>query len=250
MHWVGCLWFWITEHATVLAAVVSAVAAAVIAWFTVTLASATRGLKASADQQVAEAKALRKIAEAQEAISGAQTDVLIAQKQIARQQFLAEHRPKLRVRHVSIVTADHIGHPTLFFKHGGEVKGGLAVVNVGGTKATVVESRYRIYVSRSGLPASAPYDRSFHKLLLDGQILDVGESCAIPIKDEIVMEPPSAGTDVELRQFERGGWQIYVMGQIRYQDEGGCDRFMGFCRLRGSDGRFRIVDDQDYEFED
>jgi hypothetical protein len=64
------------------------------------------------------------------------------------------------------------------------------------------------------------------------------------------MEPPPPGADVELRQFERGGWKIYVMGQIQYQDEGGHDRFMGFCRLWGSDGRFHVVEDPDYEYED
>jgi hypothetical protein len=43
---------------------------------------------------------------------------------------------------------------------------------------------------------------------------------------------------------------MYVMGQIRYRDSGGADRFMGFCRERGTDGRFRAVDDADYEYQD
>jgi hypothetical protein len=64
------------------------------------------------------------------------------------------------------------------------------------------------------------------------------------------MEPPRLGIDVEPRQFERGGWKIYVMGQIRYQDEGGRDRFMGFCRVGDGKSGFVAVDDPDYEYED
>jgi len=97
---------------------------------------------------------------------------------------------------------------------------------------------------------SAPYDSEFHNLLLPDQTLDVGESRATPIADRIVMEPPPDGSDIEVRAFERGGWKIYVMGQIRYKDEGGAERFMGFCRERQTDGRFRAVNDPDYEYED
>jgi hypothetical protein len=197
--------------------------------------------------------------------------VVVVEDRVAEIEFLAGHdaisssekkstscgvvrqpysSPKLRVRHVSVVTADHIGHPTIFFSHGAEIRGGLAVVNVGGTKATIIESRYRIYVSKDGLPASAPYDTAFRNLLLPGQILNIGESCATPIVDKIVMEAPPPGIDVELRAFERDGWKIYVMGQIRYQDEGGHDRFMGFCRVGDGKHGFRAVDDADYEYED
>jgi hypothetical protein len=180
----------------------------------------------------------------------AQVDTAVKQAEIAQLQHLATHRPHLRVRHVSVVTADHIGHPTIFFSHGRKIKGGLAVVNVGGTRAKIVESRYRIFFSKEGLPKSAPYDESFNNLLLAGQVLDIGESCAIPISDEIIMEPPPAGADLELRKFEREGWKIYVMGQIRYQDESGNDRFMGFCRVGDGKSGFRAVNDPDYEYED
>jgi hypothetical protein len=71
VSWISCVWAWVAGHAIILSTVVSAIAAAVIAWFTIVLAGATRGLKASADKQIA-------IAETQAAISGAQTDVLRA----------------------------------------------------------------------------------------------------------------------------------------------------------------------------
>jgi hypothetical protein len=139
----------------------------------------------------------------------------------------------------------------LFFSHGAEIQGGLAVVNVGGSAATIVETRYRIFFSKSGLPAAAPYDTDFRiNLLLPDQILEAGESCATPIFDKIVMERPEPGIDVEMRKFERENWEIFVMGQIRYRDDGGAERFMGFCRRRTSDGRFVAVNDPDYEYED
>jgi hypothetical protein len=207
------------------------------------------GIKQAHDMRdsIAAANKMAEVADKQFLITGLQTDIQKKQHAVGRLEFLATHRPKLRVRHVSVVTADHTGHPTIFFNHGSGVKGGLAVVNVGGTKATIIESRYRIFFSKTGLPVSAPYDESFHELLLPEQVLDIGESCAIPIADTIVMDPSKVD---ELRAFENGGWKIYVMGQIRYQDEGGHDRFMGFCRERGSGGRFRAVDDLDYEYED
>ena len=63
------------------------------------------------------------------------------------------------------------------------------------------------------------------------------------------MDPPPLGADVELSAFDGGGWKIYVMGHIQYQDEGGHDRFMGYEPGDGTSG-FRAVDDPDYEYED
>jgi hypothetical protein len=207
----------------------------------------------AAERQSVTMRQMADIADKQLSITGLQTDIQQKQHAVARLQFLATHRPRLRIRHVSISDpAFFIGHPTMFFNHGGEIKGGLVVVNVGGTKATIIESRYRIFFSKDGLPVTAPYESDFHNLLLAGQSLDIGESCATPIMDKIIMDPPAPGREdeVELPAFERGGWKIYVMGQIRYKDEGGAHRFMGFCRLQESDGRFRAIDDPDYEYDD
>jgi hypothetical protein len=196
-----------------------------------------------------------KIAGQQTAILGAQTDIALKQKEIARQAFIVTHRPRLRVRHVSIKDESaHIGLPLFFFNQGDKIEGGLVVVNVGGSNAIVINTRYRIYFSKDGLPAAVPYDGDGFRtnLLFPEQVLTVGESCATPIADVIIMDnpalPPEAG--LELRAFERGNWKIYVMGQIKYRDESGVERFMGFCREGGKDGRFRPVDDIDYEYED
>ena len=163
------------------------------------------------------------------------------QHAIGRLQFFATHRPKLRVRHVSVADpALTIGHPTLFYQTGERVKGGLVVVNIGGSDATVVETRYRIFFSKTGLPISAPYDEDFRTdLLMPNQILKPGKSCATPIADTIRMDAINPDGVLKIRPFERDGWTIYVMGQIRYADGMGAERFMGFCRMRDKTGKYR-----------
>jgi len=74
--------------------------------------------------------------------TGSLADIAQMQHALDRSQFLAINRPHLRIRHVTINV--HFGL-TNFFNHGEETTGGLCVVNVGGTRATVVESRYRIF---------------------------------------------------------------------------------------------------------
>jgi hypothetical protein len=227
------------------AAVFTALATIAIAWFTWTLWQSQKEM----------ARLTRGIADIQEKqmlIQGAQTDIQKKQHAIGRLQFLATHRPRLQIRHVAVVhQGKTIGHPTFFFSHGTKVKGGLSVVNIGGSDATIVDTRYRIFFSNTGLPAEAPYDTDFRgNLLLPDQILKVGESCATPIEDTAVMEPPDRNGTQDIRAFDREGWKIYIMGWIRYRDEGGAERFMGFCRERQSDGRFRSISDPDYEWED
>lgn len=72
---------------------VAALASVVIAIFTAVLWRATDKTAALAEQTVA-------LAGQQVALEGLQTDVLEKQKEIARQQYLAEHRPKLVLKDV------------------------------------------------------------------------------------------------------------------------------------------------------
>jgi hypothetical protein len=211
------------------------VAAGIIAWFTVTLARATTGLRTSADDQIAESKALRKIAETQATIANA--------------QHLAEHRPHLRVRHVSLGTPQV---PLRTPNVDSEITGGFVVVNVGGTKAKIVDSRYLIHFARTrdGLPMHSPLDDSWTEIFApNSPDLGIGESRAIPIIGNVWIGTDQArgNTFILLRNNE---WTVYVMGQIQYQDDGGNDRFMGFCRRWAGEGTFEAVPDPDYEYED
>jgi hypothetical protein len=111
-------------------------------------------------EQAAEMKIASGLAETQNAIIAAQTDIQTKQHALSRFQFIATHRPRLIVRHVAITV------------------------------------------------------------------------------------------QIFARAFDAEKWVVYVMGQIKYHDEGGADRFMGFCRERRSDGKFRPVEDPDYEYQD
>jgi hypothetical protein len=241
-----------------LAALGSFMFAGVLAFFTATLWVATRRLARSTAElsaaEVANSAELRKasdIAEKQLAIAAAQVDIQTKQHALARLEFLATHRPRLKVRHINVIDRGKaLGIPNMF-DHGHEVRGGLVVVNTGGSNATIIETRYRIFFSKTGLPVEAPYDEDFRpNLLMKDQILLAGGSCATPIVDIIIMERDDPAIGKEMRKFERGGWKIFVMGQIRYRDDAGAERFMGFCQERAGDGKFIPVAEPSYEYQD
>lgn len=188
------------------------------------------------------------IAARQLRITAAQTDIQTKQHALGRQQHLAEYRPRLRVRHVMLGTPQV---PLRTPNVDSEVTGGLVVVNVGGTKATIIDSRYLIHFARTfdGLPMHSPLDDHWTELFVpDAPALEIGESRALPISGNVWIGPGVApGTLLVLARTE---WCVYVMGQIRYQDDGGNDRFMGFCRQWAGEATFRAVNDPDYEYED
>jgi hypothetical protein len=180
-------------------------------------------------------------------VSNNQKTILEAQTEISKQQMLVEHRPILRVRHVALVDANG-GQLSRLPGIGEKVRGGLAVVNMGGTKAKVIDSRYLIYFaqSRDGLPMISPMDEKFDTLLAPETPFKIGESVAVSIVGVVTAERPP-GTFMALGAHE---WTVFVMGQIQYRDEGGNDRFMGFCRKWQGEGTFRTVDEPDYEYSD
>jgi hypothetical protein len=89
MAWLGGIADWIAEHATVVSAIISAIATGVVAWFTIKLTAATAGLRDVADQQQRDTAAALKLTR----------DSLA----LARDEFNATHRPKLVVQSVQFV---------------------------------------------------------------------------------------------------------------------------------------------------
>jgi hypothetical protein len=79
--------------------------------------------------------------------------------------------------------------------------------------------------------------------------LEVGEHCGCTISDTLIM-PFDPKMGIPVHQFESGRWSLYVMGRISYMDDVGAERFMAFCRKRERDGRFTVIKDPDYEYED
>src|SRR5216683_2667511 len=98
---VHSIWAWIAEHATVLSTVISAIAAGVVATFTIKLTGATAGQ-------------LAKLGEA---------------AKLAREEFVATHRPRIVVRFID-GPDDH--NPE------GVVTAGITFASVGASEARIV----------------------------------------------------------------------------------------------------------------
>lgn len=165
-------------------------------------------------------------------------------------EFVTTHRPRLIVRHVLLAADVSPIDTVVLLGHDADAVGGLSVVNVGGSDAHIVHGKYRIYFGKNGVPPRSPLDERSHLLLSKGITIKRGESSVIEIWDKVDLGPPDSTGLRDIRQFGTEGWKVYVMGEIRYQDEGRADHFMGFCRERQSDGKFRPVDDPDYEYQD
>jgi len=236
----------------ILGALITAAATVAIAWFTYTLRRSTDQLRESGEKQIDISRQMSEIAERQLTIAGLQTDIQKKQHAIGRLQFIAAHRPRLIIRHVSLA-ADHSQVSTVILMgHDADANGGLSVVNAGGSSAEIVHATYKIYFSKTGLPARSPLMYEKTSILLEKEtIIKRGECRVIELWGKVDLGPLDSTGLRNIHQFDQEGWVVYIMGQIRYQDDGGADHFMGFCRERGSDGRFRAVkDDLDYEYED
>jgi hypothetical protein len=234
----------------ILGALITAIATVFIARFTFTLKQSTDRLWEAGEKQIGISSQMSDIASQQVQMTGLQVDIQEKQHEVGRLQFLVTHRPHLRIRHVTIETGARTKDSTFFFGHDATIEGYLVVVNSGGSAAEIIETRYRIFATKTGLPTEPPYDDDFRSdLLIVGQTLRVGESCINRISDTLIM-PFDERLGRPTHQFENEGWSLYVMGQIRYKDQGRAERFMAFCRERKSDGRFRAIEDPDYEYED
>jgi hypothetical protein len=189
-------------------------------------------------------------------ITGRQTDIIEKQHAIGRMQYIADKRPRLRVRHVSIIRPTPIGsEKSPLFKQGEKIRGSLVVVNIGGIEARIIESRYCFYWGKESLPMDPPLEEAFSPLF-GGEVppLIGGESRGIPVESLQAM-------DEHANDFlaDQGKWHIYIIGMVRYADISfpPVERFMGFCRVYRrpasgpGEGRFYAVEnDPDYEYED
>jgi hypothetical protein len=167
-----------------------------------------------------------------------------------RAEFVANQRPQLIVRHV-LLAADVSPLPTvILLGHDADATGGLSVVNVGGSDAHIVRAVYRIYFSKERLPARSPLEEGAQRLLEEDTVIKRGEPKIVDIWGKVDLGPPYDNSPRDIRQFETEGWRVYVLGEISYKDDGGAYHYMGFCRRRRSNGRFRPVKSPDYEYQD
>lgn len=129
---------------------ITALATAVMAGFTGTLWRAT----AAAGEQTKEiikltqgelalAKRQAVFARQQLKLLGAQTDILMAQKELSRQQFLVANRPRVIVKTIKV--------PNDAVRRGGVINTSVVCLNVGVTKAKITEAKASPIVVRKYL---------------------------------------------------------------------------------------------------
>lgn len=211
MCFLSNLGSWITEHATVISAVVSAIAAAVIAWFTVSLARATTGMLTATSEQSRLTK---------ESI------------ELANKEFIASHRPRLRVRRIKAHLQDD-----------DPLRISYVVVNVGETRAAMERHEVWLHVVPSGTDERPLQE----KILVETLQLERGEFHPFITTEK---------TDIKYNTLwgihpEGRGGTFQVRGIIEYNDDNGVMRRTAFLRTYDPKlGRFRPSDDPEEEYED
>jgi hypothetical protein len=170
----------------------------------------------------------------------------------AQAEFIAAHRPQIRVRNIVVnqpQSAD--GRVFPLFSSGHAISGQLFVVNVGGSRADILDGHCTVFWTQQGqLPMRRPYEGRDDNLHIASRTLLSGQSTFGPFRSDNVLPAEI----VCIAGNEIGSWNLYVMGWIRYMDRNNDERRTSFCRefrrIGGSEGRFYKVDDPDYEREE
>lgn len=177
-------------------------------------------------------------------------DAAVESNKISRDLLISSHRPKLRVRNIVIDRSMGFGANGSFFQVGKLVRGQLYIANVGGTAAHVGESFIGVFWPPGSLPMRRPYEGKDGNDWARG-ILEAGASKTVLFQSNTVLpQNESVGTSA-------GSIRLFVMGWIEYKDSLNIQRRTAFCRefqrdpsVLESEGRFVVVDNQDYEHEE
>ena len=171
---------------------------------------------------------------------------------LTRAEIVSNYRPRLRIRNVVVTPANLSMVPRMgIFQPNHPVRGQLYVVNVGGGAATITESQCMVFWTTSGLPMRRPYEGEDGNNQIPRMKLEAGQSTiGLFLSDDLLGNGASTiGNNIP------NGLTLFVMGWVEYADEKGIKRRTSFCRefqKRGgfAQGRFYAVEDQDYEHEE
>lgn len=153
-----------------------------------------------------------------------------------------QHRPRLIVRNV-VVESLAGDRPRERLEVDGLV-GSFQIVNIGGTDARVTEVEKGLYVTHS-LQMKRPFDDGVASPTTDFTIKAGGRTT-------VHMER-RALTPAEREEIKILSVPIYFVALVRYDDTDGNRRETAACRLLISEhgiGRFKAVNDPDYEYSD
>lgn len=212
---------------------------ALLAWFTCGLLGVA-GLQVwllfKADKT---ARMNAELVEKQVAIAAAQTDILIKQKEISRQQFAAAHRPKLIVRRISLDKFGANEHATVQY----------IVANVGDTPGRIVESNATIRIYRAG--GRTPQIPEYSDETSSMGNLTVSPGPGLPLKVDSIYRITEELWDAVYPTPSEVGGAMYVIGYIVYRGADDVLRHYTFGRkFDPSSTRFAIMNDPNYEYGD
>ena len=164
-----------------------------------------------------------------------------SQARTMNQEFVASHRPRLRVRRLTIKSGTQINKPT------------IEVANVGDTSAFIVASHFQFMVCPNVTEAMSRFDdripnNPFPPVeVIGGESIDKIE---LPFDDE--MKATHFKTEL-LTAGKNAVGVLYAIGWVQYGDNNNTLRKTGFCRWRDPEsGLFLLTKESavGYEYED
>jgi hypothetical protein len=209
------------------------------------LAAYTAGLFTATARLAREAK---ETGDKQAIIAEKQTAIIESQHLISRRQFMAEHRPRLRVRNISISSTARDG--SIFL--GRELSGHCYIDNIGGMTAVIEELFIGVYANQMGLPMDFPFEGAPGNISMTENWFNIGQSRRCDF-----VRPSPFATAEEAERAATGAFPLFALGWILYRDESdkgtaeGVGQRYAFCRRwDASKRRFvPIENDPDYEYE-
>lgn len=166
------------------------------------------------------------------------------QLRLARDEFDAVHRPKIRIKHLWLTTDVWEGEG---------VEATVVFVNTGMTPAILLELNFGTCLLRSGrlLPADPNWIKEQTATLIGQRPLEAGMTVELNgLNDGRILK------DLDNVAIREGQSKLYFAGAIEYKDRRGAIRKTAFCRVLSFDtdggqrGRFLRFADRDYEYED
>jgi hypothetical protein len=158
--------------------------------------------------------------------------VSIWQGRLARKEFISTFRPRLNIRGVAKV------------KREGENVVEYTISNSGGSPAIIIDTRIALIFKAKGQPIPT---RPFEGITdVTGKIsLEAGESRDFDWKES------SEDLTMEMADAFSAESDLLILGLLVYRDKLGTERRSAFCRMHDQQtGRFRTLEDPDYEYAD
>jgi hypothetical protein len=194
--------------------VVAAIQAGLFVWQLVLLRRSIRDSALAASAAGEAAKAAQSSAEAQRAMA------------------VAMARPRIVVRRVTVAR----------FAPNQPIAIEFALVNVGDTRAMIAERNATVLPLTTDAGPAPVFGE--HGATTVEQPLAPGEEL-VCVADSFAPVSQSTLSLIRARQMH-----LYVFGYVRYRDEFGAVRKMGFARVLNEQRRFDVFSDPDYEYSD